>query len=141
MVVAQGLCAKHYMRMRQTGDPNKTGKRGRPRGINMYLRAHQLLDKLPEFYEKETNDPADPAITNWIDRICTAQLIPMASPRTQARWNEALNNLYGCSAEGRSKVLQSCIRPNGSLNVSKLLEQSIDLWDREHPQEHDDPKE
>jgi hypothetical protein len=28
-VLAKGLCAKHYMRARRTGDPNKTGKRGR----------------------------------------------------------------------------------------------------------------
>ncbi|MGA7487905.1 MAG: hypothetical protein WBW74_13335 [Xanthobacteraceae bacterium] len=27
--VAQGLCAKHYMRLRRTGDPLRTEKRGR----------------------------------------------------------------------------------------------------------------
>jgi hypothetical protein len=26
--VAKGLCAKHYMRLRRQGDPNKTAKRG-----------------------------------------------------------------------------------------------------------------
>src|SRR6516225_3162329 len=29
--IAKGLCAKHYMRQRRTGDPNQIGKAGRPR--------------------------------------------------------------------------------------------------------------
>jgi hypothetical protein len=31
--VAKGLCARHYMRQRRQGSPDKTGKPGRPRGV------------------------------------------------------------------------------------------------------------
>ena len=109
--VAQGLCAKHYMRMRRTGDLSKTGKAGRPKGQNVYLAMAAIM--LPE----------------------------TCSQRTKARYAAAICNLDTCSAEARVEVVKNCTRANGSLNVSKLLEQSIDLWDREHPQEHDDPKE
>jgi len=37
-VVARGLCAKHYMRVRRTGDPHLTKKPGRPREQNVVAR-------------------------------------------------------------------------------------------------------
>jgi hypothetical protein len=107
-VVAQGLCAKHYMRKRRTGDPAKTSKPGRPREQNIHL-----------YFAKDV----------WA---------PHASPRTQARCAAAFHNLDQCSAEARVEVLKSCTRPNGSINVSRLLALSLDLWDREHPQEDDE---
>ena len=38
--VAKGLCAKHYMRVRRTGDPSKTRPPGPPRkaGLTAFLR-------------------------------------------------------------------------------------------------------
>jgi len=32
-VLAKRLCAKYYMRVRRTGDPNQTRKAGRPQGM------------------------------------------------------------------------------------------------------------
>ena len=39
--VAKGLCAKHYMRVRRTGDPSKTRPPGPPRkgGLTAFLRS------------------------------------------------------------------------------------------------------
>jgi hypothetical protein len=106
--VAQGLCAKHYMRMRRTGSPTKTGKPGRPRELNSYRAA---IDQ------------------GYIP--CT--LSDTASPRTKARLAEALRILDRCSAEARIEAIHSCARSNGSINVSRLLEHATDLWWREHP--------
>jgi hypothetical protein len=35
--VAKGLCAKHYMRVKRQGSPDKTGKPGRPRSLGLDL--------------------------------------------------------------------------------------------------------
>jgi hypothetical protein len=35
--VAKGLCAKHYMRVKRQGSPDKTGKAGRPRSPGLEL--------------------------------------------------------------------------------------------------------
>jgi hypothetical protein len=35
--VAKGLCAKHYMRVKRQGSPDKTGKPGRPRSAGLEL--------------------------------------------------------------------------------------------------------
>jgi len=101
--VARGLCAKHYMRVRRTGDPAVTGKRGRPREQNVHMAmAREVWDE------------------NW-------------SERTMARFAAATWNLDQCSAEASVKVWESCRRPNGTTNVSLLLERSIELWWLEHP--------
>jgi hypothetical protein len=103
--VAQGLCAKHYMRKRRTGNPTKTGKPGRPREQNVYTAVVKEL---------------------WA---------PDASARTQARLAEAFRISDGCSPKARGEVLESCTRPSGSINASRFLELITDLWWREHPDE------
>lgn len=103
-VVARGMCAKHYMRERRTGDPEKTGKPGRPRERSPYMAAAQMV-----------ND-------QW-------------SPRTMARYAEATRILHDCSAPSRERILRSCIRANGSINVSQLLDLAAMLWAEEHPDE------
>jgi hypothetical protein len=35
--VAKRLCAKHYMRVKRQGSPDKTGKPGRPRSLGLQL--------------------------------------------------------------------------------------------------------
>jgi hypothetical protein len=55
------------------------------------------------------------------------------SPRTLARCAAAFHNLEQCSEAAYTKVFKECWRPNRSLNVSQLLQRSIDLWYLEHP--------
>jgi hypothetical protein len=108
-VVARGLCAKHYMRTRRTGDPAKTGKPGRPPEMES-----AYMDMAREVWG------------------------PDRSPRTQARIAAAFYNLDQCSPKARGKVVAECFRPNGTINVSQLLQRSIDLWWLEHPEDRDE---
>jgi hypothetical protein len=95
------------MRVRRTGSTAKTGKPGRPREYNPYM-----------WMAREVMDQ------HW-------------SPRTQARYAAAMENLDQCSAKARIRVVEACTRPNGSINVSQLLEYSLELWELEHPSSDD----
>jgi hypothetical protein len=98
------------MRVRRTGDPTKIGKAGRPREQeSIYL-----------LMAREVWGGSD------------------KSPRTLARIAAAFENLDQCSPKARGKVYAECRRTNGSLNVSKLLQRSIDLWWLEHPEDRDE---
>ena len=87
--VAHGLCQKHYMRLRRTGDPNRIGKPG---------------PKLPEWRK---------ALREMFQDI--------QSPRTHARYIEAFKLLQAFDPETRKAAIEQAGRPNGTLNVSKLL--------------------
>jgi hypothetical protein len=88
--VAKGLCAKHYMRQRRNGDPEKVCKAGR--------RQSELS-----------------AQAKWV--------FPNASPTTRARWKAAMKLLGGDPEAG--EVVRRATRPNGSVNVSRMLEMAI----------------
>ena len=45
--IAHGLCARHYMRMRRTGDPEKVRRAGRPRDEAALLWRQALPDESP----------------------------------------------------------------------------------------------
>jgi S-adenosylmethionine decarboxylase len=86
--IAKDLCAKHYMRLRRTGDANRVRKPGPKK------RAESV--KRSSFHD-------------W-------------SPSTQARFDQALRMLV--SAGGKEEVeraIKMATRPDGSVNVSKLL--------------------
>lgn len=92
---ARGLCAKHYMRARRTGDPTVVRKRG------------------------PTSDPS--SITSVV-----GSLFKEWSRSTQTRWIRAmildrkLQEYLGAD-EHFTKAVMLATRPNGSLNVAKLL--------------------
>ena len=86
--VAHGLCQKHYMRLRRTGDPERVGRRG---------------PKLPEWEQGYR------------------ALFPEVSPRTLARLLQAFKLLRTLDPETHKWAVEVASRPNGSLNVSKLL--------------------
>jgi hypothetical protein len=92
--IAKGLCAKHYMRARRTGDPKQVGKPGRP---------------------------PDPIIGMWRDQMCEFGW----SPRTMARYVEAMALLRDMDMETKRAAVKAATRPNGSMNVSKLLDIAI----------------
>jgi hypothetical protein len=85
-VVAKGLCAKHYMRARRHGSPDKKHKPGPKR--------------------REYRQMFRPMLGEW-------------SPRTQARWLLAQKLV---PSKELQKLIKRASRPNGSLNVSRLLE-------------------
>src|SRR3954452_23181247 len=85
--VAKGLCAKHYMRLRRTGDPLRTRRSG-PKPSALVAAQRELL------------------------RDC--------SDRAFARYRLALELLP--SKEDRKRAIAAASRPNGSLNISKLLD-------------------
>jgi hypothetical protein len=88
-VIAKGLCAKHYMRQRRTGDASQTRKRGpRPSPWLEYLR-----DLLPEY-----------------------------SPRTRARYAQAMSWLSPHGQEAMKSAIDAATRPNGTVNVTRLIE-------------------
>ena len=80
---AKGLCAKHYMRLRRTDDPNRVRKSGPKPSENRSL----------------------------------------LTPRARARFAQAMRILEdaGGGAEEKLQAIRAARRPNGSLNVSKLL--------------------
>jgi hypothetical protein len=93
--VAKGLCAKHYARLRRNGDPAEVRKAGRPRS------------ELGEGFE-------------------LAFAFPEWSPRTRARYKRALHLIAHTPqgdeiTESAIKVERCAVRPNGTLNVSKVL--------------------
>jgi hypothetical protein len=51
--VAHGLCAKHYMRRRRTGDPGKVGKAGRPRDPDLAESAETYGSRRSAFRVKQ----------------------------------------------------------------------------------------
>jgi hypothetical protein len=90
--VAKGYCAKHYMRVRRQGDPNKLGEAGRP------YQGHSSLALL--VYSIDCN----------------------LSERTQRRLFLAYDLLMavgGYAAWDKALVLAS--RDNGNVNYAKLL--------------------
>ena len=91
--VAKGLCAKHYMRQRRTGYPSGIGKAGRKRSWQRLLIEEEGLD------------------TAWSSRTCT-------------RYVQAVGMLCeaGCDTEDLDRAIDRAQRPNGTLNVSRLLE-------------------
>ena len=89
---SRGLCAKHYMRWRRHGDSNAVQKSGRKRKSI----GRQMFEH------------------DW-------------SPRTIARFDKAhrlaarIHEVAGFN-DAFEKAVQSATRPDGSLNVSKLLD-------------------
>src|SRR6266481_8229431 len=90
--VAHGLCQKHYMRLRRHGDPKWDAKPG-PKPLE---------------WRKEMRE----------------KFFPEMSPRTWARYCKAFLLLHspGVSNEDRNWAFEQASRPNGSVNVSKLLD-------------------
>ncbi len=91
-VLAKGLCAKHYMRQRRTGDPATTRKPGRPLD-----RVTQVMRALHLDY----------------------------SPRTVARYRKAMHLLDRFDDGSKKRVLVAATRPNGTINVSRLLDLAL----------------
>ena len=83
---AKGLCAKHYMRLRRAGDPNRVRK--------------------PGWKTSEARN----LMREW-------------SPRTFARFTLAMRMLEdaGIGVEEKQRAIKAASRPNGSMNVAKLL--------------------
>jgi hypothetical protein len=90
--VAKGLCRKHYMRLRRTGDPNVVRKAGAkpkpmrqinawglrdasPRTLARLARACRLLDGQPEAVKVETLERA----TRSNGSVNTSKLLDMAT--------------------------------------------------------------
>jgi hypothetical protein len=94
-VFVKGLCAKHYMRMRRTGDPNRTRKRG----------------------------PKPSIFSN---------AFPELSPRTNARYSKAMSLLSTCGKKAMIKAIKTATRPDGSINVNRLLgiATAMERWPR-----------
>lgn len=88
--VAKGLCAKHYMRLRRTGDPQEVRRAGRK----------PSTDLMSLFMRKN---------------------VPEWSDRTHARYQQAMVLMSDWNQKSREEVLKTAIRPNGSVNVSRLL--------------------
>ena len=90
--VAKGLCAKHYMRLRRAGNPNTVGKSGRKKS-------------------RERTAFEASGIRVGVDM----------SLRTFARFKQAMEMLQiaGCDIK---PCIAAALRPNGTLNVSRLLE-------------------
>jgi hypothetical protein len=93
--VSQGLCAKHYMRLRRTGDPNVTLKPGAKAGDGSKR---------------------------------TSSLFPEWSPRTRARFQQAMSLLQGQPLKIKRETVQRAIRSNGSVNVSKLVDMATMIY-------------
>jgi hypothetical protein len=88
--IAKGLCAKHYMRERRTGDAKQTRKPGRkPDAYVALLRGIVGED--------------------------------FGSPSTFARYTAAMKMLRVVDIKTRQAAVTAASRPNGTLNVSKLL--------------------
>jgi hypothetical protein len=94
-LVAHGLCQKHYMRLRRYGDPNRVNKRGPKRP--------EWEQQLRAFLEQGSE----------------------RSPSTLARQVKAFKLLAAFGAEAQEAGVRHASRPNGSLNVSKLLNFAI----------------
>src|SRR5262245_59404889 len=95
--VAKGLCAKHYMRARRTGDA-ETSPRKAGRKPDLIVSLHRETMK----------------------SVCW-------SPRTFSRWMEAMKGMaaLGLSAKARQELIQKATRPAGSVNVSMLLDMVV----------------
>jgi hypothetical protein len=92
--VAKGLCAKHNMRQRRTGDPNRVRKPGRKR--------NPVLELLTENRSRRSNM-----------RFVLA-----------ARWlREA-----GADDDALRQAIKTASRPNGTLNISRLLGIAARAW-------------
>jgi hypothetical protein len=96
---AKGLCAKHYMRARRHGDANTVQKRG------------AKLNPSKDIQRK---------IMSQIDW----------SPRTFERWWLAMSIAWksAASEEERTQIILNATRPNGSVNVSKLVRDATWLY-------------
>ena len=95
--VAQGLCAKHYMRLRRHGNATETHKPGpKPSRLNVAFRA----------------------------LMADSELSPRTLAR-HAKAYRLLAGLI--DDETMKQVLKAVTRPSGSLNASKLLAIAIAL--------------
>ena len=95
--VAGGLCAKHYMRLRRTGDAMKTGQSGRPSRGGLDAKLHIKLRRM---------------FPDW-------------SKQTQYRYIRAYRTLTACEGEAAAKAAVSAsTRPNGGVNVSAFERQA-----------------
>jgi hypothetical protein len=100
--IAKGLCAKHYMRLRRTGDPGSERKRGRPRDQDEMLAMTRTMFK--EF------SPRTIARHVRASRLLFAVL----------------------DGKTHEEIIKSCIRPSGSFNFSKLLRLAELLYEAAH---------
>jgi hypothetical protein len=98
-ILAKGLCAKHYMRQRKHGKTDIVEKRGR-KPFEFKAMQRQLMMQ-----------------TDW-------------SQSTFERFWLAFRILHSCgaSAQERKRVIENAARPNGSLNISKLVRDAWTLY-------------
>ena len=98
-VKARGLCGTHYQRLRRTGDVNTVRKAGRPK------------DTVRQFWWSHMgNDFGSP---RTMDRFLRAH-----------RLAKLVGELRGEEHWGRDMLQRVAVRPNGSINVSRFLEQA-----------------
>ena|SRR5712671_5876659 len=114
---AKGLCAKHYMRARRHGSAKVVNKRGRkPGSISGSIFTTEDKEQLKAHLLAHGN--------KW-------------SSRTFERYWLA-NKLLAASVSGGEKkmiaVVKSASRPNGSVNVSKLVRIAAELFAEKYPE-------
>jgi hypothetical protein len=82
-----------------------------------------------------------PKPSPWLDYLRT--LFPNYSPRTRARFAEAMALLSPCGEEVRQRAITAASRPNGSLNVSHLVDLAALMraeFERDHGGDVDDQR-
>ncbi|SHG24755.1 hypothetical protein [Bradyrhizobium erythrophlei] len=115
--VGKGLCAKHYMRARRHGSTKVVNKRG-PKG--------------PRGGDGIFFEPGD---KDNLKSHLLAHRIRM-SPRTFERyWTANKIMLWSRMTEKQMlRTIKDAQRPNGSLNVSKLVRDTVETYVKKHPE-------
>jgi hypothetical protein len=99
-VVAKGLCAKHYMRQRRNGDPEKVRKAGRPKTEWSHHVDHS------DHWSRRTQARFKAAVI----------LLRSLNPEDDQFMQEAL------------KLMELARRPSGETNVSQFLDLAAERY-------------